>query len=224
MLTMNNKTKLTAGGVLSGVFLLWIVLLKTVNVAPAGDSKTPVGFSALNQAFFDAFHGHNGLYSITEVLGIAAILVALIFAGIGGLQLIKRRSLLKVDREILALGGLYAVLGALYVLFEVVIVNCRPVIMPDATEAEASFPSSHTMLICVIMGSTMMLLGKFIANEGLRKVLQIICAAAIAVTVLGRLFCGVHWLTDIIGGVIISAALLFLFAGVLGIMQEKTEK
>ena len=220
---MKSKTKLMTGGILGGLFVLYIILLKTVDVAPAGSSQTEVGFSHLNQAFFDAFHDHLALYSLTEALGIAAILVALVFAAIGGIQLIRRRSLLKVDRDIYALGGLYVVLGALYVLFEVIVVNCRPIIMPDATEAEASFPSSHTMLICVIMGSTIMVLKQYVKNDGIRKLLQVLCAAALAVTVLGRLFCGVHWLTDIIGGVLISAALLFLFAGVRDLLQEKAK-
>lgn len=220
---MKSKSKIITGGVLCALFVIYIILLKTVNVAPAGDSMTPVGFSGLNQAFFNAFHGNNALYEMTEALGIGAILTALLFAAVGGIQLIKRRSLAKVDKEIFALGGLYVVLGVLYVLFEVVVVNCRPVIMPGSTEVEASFPSSHTMLICVIMGSTFMVLRKYIKDGGLRKVLQAACVAAIVMTVLGRLFCGVHWLTDIIGGVLISTALLFVFAGVLGMISEKTE-
>ena len=218
---MKSKTKILFGGMLGALFAVWILLLKTVDVAPAGDSRTEVGFSGLNQAFFDAFHGHTTLYSLTEVLGIAAILVAGAFALLGLWQTIRRRNPLKADREILALGGLYVVFGVLYVLFEIFVVNCRPVIMPDAAEAEASFPSTHTVLICVIMGSAVMVLPKYIKNASLCRVLQVLCGIAIAVTVLGRLFSGVHWLTDIIGGVLLSGALLFVFSGVLGLLNEK---
>ena len=221
---MKNKSKIITGGVLGVLFIIYIILLKTVDVAPAGDSMTPVGFSGINQAFFNAFHGNDSLYGLTGALGIAAILTALVFAGVGGLQLIKRRSLAKVDKEIFVLGGLYVVLGALYVLFEIVVVNCRPVIMPGEIEAEASFPSSHTMLICVIMGSTFIALRKYVKENGLRKILQFACVLAIVMTVLGRLFCGVHWLTDIIGGVLVSTALLFVFAGAWGMVSSSKEK
>ena len=116
------------------------------------------------------------------------------------------------DREILTLGGLYVVLALVYVFFEKVIINYRPIIMEGETEAEASFPSSHTMLVCVVMGSAIMLLGRYIKDEKIRRVLKIVFYLVIAVTVLGRLFSGVHWLTDILGGVLISICLLSIFA------------
>ena len=84
--------------------------------------------------------------------------------------------------------------------------------MEGETEAEASFPSSHTMLVCVVMGSAIMLLGRYIKDEKIRRVLKIVFYLVIAVTVLGRLFSGVHWLTDILGGVLISICLLSIFA------------
>ena len=153
-------------------------------------------------------------YEITDWLGVAAVLTAFLFALTGMVQLIKRRSLLKVDRAILALGGLYIIVIGLYILFEVLIVNYRPIIMPGGTGPEASFPSSHTMLVCVIMGSAMMLIDRYIAGKTLQSLLRIICAVIIGVTVIGRSIAGVHWFTDILGGILISAALLALFAEV----------
>ena len=151
-------------------------------------------------------------YEITDWLGVAAVLTAFLFALTGMVQLIKRRSLLKVDRAILSLGGLYIIVIGLYVLFEVMIVNYRPIIMPGSTGPEASFPSSHTMLVCVIMGSAMMLIDRYITAKTLRSLLRIICAVIIGVTVIGRSISGVHWFTDILGGILISGALLALFA------------
>jgi undecaprenyl-diphosphatase len=150
-------------------------------------------------------------YDITDWLGIAAILTALVFTVAGLVQLIKRKSLLKVDREILALGGLYIIVIGLYVLFEKVIINYRPIIMPSSTHPEASFPSSHTMLVCIIMGSAAMLLGKYIRNKKLCTAIRVMCLAIIAFTVIGRLIAGVHWFTDILGGILISITLLSFF-------------
>ena len=154
-------------------------------------------------------------YHITDWLGIAAILTAFVFAVTGLVQLIKRRSLLKVDREILSLGGLYIVVIGLYILFENVIINYRPIIMPDNTHPEASFPSSHTMLVCVIMGSAVMLINKYIKNKTLNKTLRAICFAIIGITIIGRLIAGVHWFTDILGGIMISVTLLSLYKEVI---------
>ena len=153
-------------------------------------------------------------YEITDWLGVAAVITAFGFAMAGFVQLIKRRSLLKVDRSILALGGLYIIVIGLYVLFEIAVVNYRPIIMPDSTHPEASFPSSHTMLVYVIMGSAVMLFGRYIRGKVLCRGLQILCAIIIGITVIGRLISGVHWFTDIVGGILISAALLALFSEV----------
>lgn len=154
-------------------------------------------------------------YHITGLLGIAVILTAIVFAATGLVQLIKRRSIFKVDGEILTLGGLYIFVMGLYVLFETVVFNYRPIIMPDNTLPEASFPSSHTMLVCVVMGSAMILMEKYVERELLCRVLRVICAVIICVTVTGRLISGVHWFTDIAGGILISICLLSLFAGII---------
>ena len=219
---MKNKNNLFVSGISGLLVMILIVLVRFVDVRPIGPEGTSIGLSRLN-GFFFRLSGVNILwYHITDWLGVAAILVAFLFAMAGFVQLIKRRSILKVDREILALGGLYIVVIGLYVLFEIVIVNYRPIIMPDGTHPEASFPSSHTMLVCVIMGSAIMLIGKYVKEKRICRVLRGICAAIIGMTVIGRLIAGVHWFTDIVGGVLISIFLLSLFSEVLKRTRRNT--
>ena len=211
---MKHRRLLTSGvGLLLTVIL--IALIRFVDVAPIGAQGTSIGLSHLNQFVFDFFGVNMLWYNITDWLGIAAVLTAFLFAIIGLVQLIKRRSLLKVDREILALGVLYLVVIGLYIIFETVIINYRPIIMPDNTRPEASFPSSHTMLVCVIMGSAVMLINNYIKNKALNRTLRAICFVIIGVTVFGRLIAGVHWFTDILGGITISVTLLSLYKEVI---------
>ena len=195
--------------------VILIALVRLVDVAPIGAQGTSIGLSHLNQFVFDLFGVNMLWYNITDWLGVAAVLTAFVFAVTGLVQLIKRRSLLKVDREILSLGGLYIVVIALYLFFENVIINYRPIIMPDNTSPEASFPSSHTMLVCVIMGSAAMLINRYIRNKPLNRILRAVCYVIIGVTVVGRLIAGVHWFTDILGGILISVTLLSLYEEVI---------
>lgn len=206
------------GGILS-VFL--VALIRYVDVAPIGPENTSVGLSCLNRFVFEQFGVNVIWYHITDWLGILPILLAFIFATVGLVQLIKRKSIADVDKEIVLLGGLYLIVIGLYVLFERVKVNYRPIIMPDGTHPEASFPSSHTMIVCVIMGSAMMIIGKYITKEIPRKIFRVSCAAVIAITVIGRMISGVHWFTDIVGGIFISITLLMLFYGVILRMDKK---
>ena len=217
---MKKKEKLVLTGVSGLAFILLIILIRFVDVSQIGPEETSIGLSGINSAVFQ-FTGVNTLwYEITDWLGIAAILVAFAFAVMGFVQMIKRRSLLKVDGELLTLGGLYVTVIGLYVLFEKVIVNYRPILMPGCEHPEASFPSSHTMIVCVIMGSAMMHLRKYVRNQAVCRTLWVICTAVIGITVIGRLIAGIHWFTDIIGGILISTALLALFSVIAGGKSE----
>ena len=195
--------------------VILIALVRLVDVAPIGADGTSIGLSHLNQFVFDLFGVNMLWYNITDWLGVAAVLTGFVFAVTGLVQLIKRRSLLKGDRDILSIGGLYIVVIGLYLFFENVIINYRPIIMPDNTSPEASFPSSHTMLVCVIMGSAAMLINRYIRNKPLNRILRAVCYVIIGVTVVGRLIAGVHWFTDILGGILISVTLLSLYEEVI---------
>jgi len=211
MLMKRNKKVIIAG--ISGLlFAVLIILVRFVDVQAIGPEGTRIGLSHLNRFVFEMLGVHMLWYEITDWLGIAAIGAALLFAMVGLVQWIMRRSIWNVDRELLVLGGLYLIVIGLYVRFELVIVNYRPILMPGSTHPEASFPSSHTMLVCVIMGSAFLLLGKYVKSDVLCTMLRSICAAIIAITVIGRLFSGMHWLTDILGGILISIMLLNLYA------------
>ncbi len=203
---------------------LLILLIRFVDVAAIGPEGTEIGLSHINQSFHALTGVHLLWYEITDWLGVVAILAALLFAFVGLMQLIRRRGILKVDREILALGVLYVLVFGLYVLFEILIVNYRPIIMPGDHHPEASFPSSHTMLVCVILGSAVLVLPKYVKSATLRRILLGLSALLIAVTVIGRLISGVHWLTDILGGLLISGLLLAVFSAALNQFAEDKEE
>ena len=206
---MKNKGKILMSVICSALTVLLIMLLRLVDVREIGPKGTSIGLSHLNQFFFDLTGVNMGWYDITDWLGLTAVATALIFAVIGLVQLIKRKSFIKVDKEILALGGLYLFVIGIYLLFENMIVNYRPVIMPGSDFPGASFPSSHTMIVCIIMGSAMMVMKKYIKKKALQ------------VTIIGRLISGVHWFTDIIGGILISVSLLTAFSLIINRGEDK---
>lgn len=211
---MKTRTKFILGAVFAVLFAVIIVLVKSVDVSAIGAEGTSVGASAFNKAVHDASGVNMTLYKIAEYLGYAALILCVFFAGIGLWQIIKRRGIFKADKTIYALGGLYIVTIALYALFEKVVVNFRPIIMPGDEHVEASFPSSHTVLAIVVMGSAIILARYYIKNTTLRRALQAVCAAVLILTVLFRLWSGVHWVTDIIGGIFIACSLLSIWAGI----------
>ena len=217
------KKKYTVSVVFAVAFCGLIALVRAYNVAPIGPLGTEIGFYGLNGTVRDAISVNETWYEITEILGYLSIAVAGFFVILGAVQMLKRKSLFKVDKKFYALAGLYAAMAFIYALFEVVVVNYRPVIMEGAEHVEASFPSSHTMLVCVIMGGAFVIIGAYIKNRGLALALKGLAVAVATVTVVGRLLSGVHWFTDILGGVFISFALVILFSAVCDKIDMKKE-
>ena len=206
-----TKMFLVGAGFL-GAFVLWTVLVSLVDIHPIGPNGSKVGFAALN-GFVHGLTGVNLLlYTITDWLGLVPIAVAFGFAVLGLVQWIKRKSLLKVDGSLLVLGGFYVVVMAAYILFEVVVINYRPVLIDGYLEA--SYPSSTTMLVMCVMPTAMLQLRPRIKNDVFRRSVLIAIAAFAAFMVIGRFLSGVHWLTDIIGGALLSSGLVIIYASV----------
>ncbi len=190
-------------------FIIFTILVKVIDVQALGAQGSLIGFASLNLSVNQLLGTNHFCYLITQLFGIIAIMAAALFAVMGFVQLIKRRSLLKVDHEILMAGIVYAVVIILYVLFEKLAINYRPLVLEDGLEA--SYPSTHTMLILTILGTALPLAGKYISNPKAALAVKLICIIIMWLTVVCRLLSGVHWFTDIVGGVLISLCLISLF-------------
>ena len=111
-----GKKEITAGAVLLLGFILWTVLIRKVDVQPAGVNGTDIGFATVNVWFHRLTGVHLWLYTITDWLGLVPILICLCFGVLGAVQLFQRRSLRKVDPDLILL-GLYYILVILAYLF-----------------------------------------------------------------------------------------------------------
>ena len=213
--TMKSQVIRTA--ILFLMFVLFTILVARFDVRPVGPEGSEVGFASVNHFVFQRIGVHLVWYKITDWLGIAAVLCALGFALLGLYQLLMRKSIRKVDSRILVLGGFYALVIACYLFFETVVINCRPVIL--GTEPEASYPSSHTMLVVCIMATAAIQVRALCPNKkGLCRAADFLAVSLSTITVIGRLLSGVHWLTDIAGALLLSAALVELYRTVLNLL------
>ena len=207
-----RKKMFFMGAAFLGAFVLWTVLVSYVDVRAIGQNASSVGFATLNGYVHNLTGVNMFLYTITDWLGLVPIGVAFGFAVLGLVQWVGRKSLFKVDRSILALGGFYIIVLAMYIFFEIVVINYRPVLIDGYLEA--SYPSSTTMLVMCVMPTAMMQLHARIKSDVFRRCVLISIAAFTAFMVIGRLASGVHWLTDIIGGALVSAGLVITYASV----------
>ena len=196
-------------------FLLWTVAIQFVDVETIGPQESSVGFATINQLVHNLTGVHMSLYTITDWLGLVPLGFVMGFALLGLIQWVKRKHLLKVDYSILVLGGFYIVVMAAYVLFEVLVINYRPVLINGYLEA--SYPSSTTVLVMCVMPTAIMQFNARIKNDVPKRCLAYTITAFIVFMVIGRLISGVHWFTDIIGGALLSAGLVLMYRSVSGL-------
>ena len=193
-------------------FVLWTVAISFVDVRAIGPQGSSVGFAGINGYVHNLTGVHFSLYNITDWLGLVPLFVCMGFGILGLVQWIKRKSICKVDHDILVLGGFYIVTIAAYLFFESVVINYRPVLINGYLEA--SYPSSTTLLVMCVMPTAVMQFNSRIRNKLLRNIVAATLVAFIAFMVIGRLLSGVHWLTDIVGGVLLSAGLVMMYYAV----------
>ena len=206
---MKEKRNLLAGVGLIGAFALWTVLIQYVDVQAVGQNGTKIGFADFNVWFHRLTGVHMTIYTITDWLGLAPIFICLCFGALGFVQLVKRRSLLKVDPDILILGAYYVLVIACYLIFEMIPVNYRPVLIEG--RLEASYPSSTTLLVLSVMPTLWFQANRRVSNAMIRKAVAVFVVTFSVFMVIGRLVSGVHWATDIIGSVLLSAGLYMLY-------------
>lgn len=205
----NGKKKLLIGSAFIIMFIIWTLLIQVVDKQPLGQNGTDIGFATINCWFHELTGANMTLYNITDWLGLVPLCVCLIFACIGLKQLVERKSLFKVDPDIIILGVYYVVVIMCYIIFEMVPINYRPILIEGVMEA--SYPSSTTLLVITVMPTLIEQVNRRVQNEMIRRIVGIISMAFSLFMVLGRLISGVHWFTDIVGSVFLSIGLFCVY-------------
>lgn len=204
-----KKRRLWIGLGLIAAFALWTLAVTWVDVQTIGPQESCIGLATLNRFVHSMTGVHMGLYVITDWLGLVPVGTVLGFTVLGFVQWVKRGHIQKVDTDLIVLGAFYVVVMAAYLLFEVWVVNYRPVLIHGTLEA--SYPSSTTLLVMTVMPTAMLQLHRRIQHKRVRQVIVVAMALFVLFMVVGRLLAGVHWMSDIIGGALLSGGLVLLY-------------
>ncbi len=213
------KKKINLYMILGLSFLvLFLILFALLNVDKAKVGISEVGLSSINKLVDYKYNG--GWQIVADVflyLGLAAVAV---LAGIGAYQLFKRKSLFKVDRFISIFGIFFIIAAILWIMFDkVLIVNYRPIYYNG--ELESSFPSTHTFVVTFIFLSLHGMVS--ILTSDYRYKVGSLCIAVLAITLvsLSRVLAGMHYLTDVCGGLLLGLSLYFTCFGIIKANKEE---
>ena len=203
-------------------FVLWTLAVLTVDVKPAGLKGTDIGFASLNCSFHQLTGVHMTLYTVTDWLSLIPAGICIMFCIIGIMQWVKRRSITRVDLDIIILGIYYSAVISGYLLFETLPVNYRPVLINGIMEA--SYPSSTTLLVLSVMSACIFQINRRVQSRPARTTLSTLCVIFSILMVAGRLLSGVHWLTDIAGAVLLSSGIFLIYKGSVLMSDRKTRR
>lgn len=203
-------------------FVIWTILIRTLDVQPIGVRGTNIGSATINGWFHSLTGVNMTLYTVTDWLGLVPIFICMIFGFLGFVQLIKRKNLLKVDFDIIILGVYYVIVILCYLIFEMHPINYRPILINGFMEA--SYPSSTTLLVLCVIPTLVFQVNQRLKSITLKRFITIFTVAFSVFMVMGRLISGVHWLTDIIGSCLLSAGLFYAYKGIVLWNSTKNSK
>lgn len=193
-----------------GVFLFLLLLLFTVD--KKANAEGTIGLYGLNKVFLVPQYKESwdGFSDVILYISLG-FLVGL--AGYGIYQLGSKRSLFKVDKDILFVGCGVLMMIIFWIFFDkICIVNYRPTLVGQ--EAQASFPSTHVLLTTFILLSS----GYCITKRNSKKLLYTILgyvgfSSLIVLCAIGRILSSMHWMTDVLGGLLLGVGLFSLVVG-----------
>lgn len=216
---MNKKNRTSKLFILLAVIsIFYTILIKFIDVKPIGPENSQVGFSTLNNFVFNLTGKIDFWTYISDILVALSVLIAIFFAGLGIYELVKRRKIKLVDKELIWLGIFYCLIAIIYIIFNKIVINYRPILTDGILEP--SFPSSHTLIATFICGSAI-LVNKRLFKDKKIKYINMAITIIMILTPITRLVSGVHWTTDIIGGVLYKGTLLALFKMCLNKIRKK---
>ena len=203
-----SKIKLFKLVMLFVIFWIYTFLCLKVDYKAIGPNGSSVGFSKINLYIHNLVGVNMIFYYISDWMGFIPILFAFGFAVYGFIKMISK-GLKMVNPIILFLGGLYILIIIIYILFEIYVINYRPILINGYLEA--SYPSSHIFITILVMYTSTMVFKKICKNSTINNIVKVFCYLVIIVTIIFRFISGVHWLTDIIGGILLSICYIYLY-------------
>ncbi len=209
LIFMSKKQSFILPLVLFILFIGFTISVMYYDVKPIGPENSCVGYASLNQEFHELTGVHLELYRLTDLISIIPFMCIAVFAVHGLIQWIQRKNMFKVNPEILIMGALCFLVLAIYAFFQFVIVAYRPEIVEEGLEA--SYPSSTTVLCLFTFLSSIIGFHYLLESKVWKVTLYIILAGLCTFMVVARIISGVHWLTDLIGGMLLSLALVSFY-------------
>ena len=109
-------------------------------------------------------------------------------------------------------------------ILKIIVARPRPNVLRLSSESGYSFPSGHTMIATAFYGFLIYLIYKKISNKFIKYILITLISLLVICIGISRIYLGVHYTTDVIGGIIIGIIYLSFFIKYLYKKAVKSKK
>ncbi|MCR5647873.1 MAG: phosphatase PAP2 family protein [Acholeplasmatales bacterium] len=199
------------------VLFIILMLLLNVDKAVIAESNEAVGLSHINNIVKYSYK--ENVDFMTDLLFYITFTVVIFEACLGVYQLVKRKSLFKVDIEILVFGTSLVLMVIFWLLFDYVVkINIRP-----THEAEGSFPSTHVFMTTFLALASHGFICYAYENKIAKYGSLLLAVSMIALVLFGRVASGMHYITDVTGGLFLGLAFYFCTFGIIKVFKAKEE-
>ncbi|MFS9042141.1 phosphatase PAP2 family protein [Streptococcus cristatus] len=110
--------------------------------------------------------------------------------------------------EAALLAGNLVLHGILIKLIKLVYQRSRPSISHLVEEGGYSFPSGHAMATAIVVGTLIIIVQQRMQNQQIKRLVQGLLLLFILTIMASRVYLGVHYPTDVIGGALMGFAIL----------------
>jgi len=216
-----NKKYFIMSAVLLVLFVIFVILAKTVDVAAVGPMGSEIGFASINKSAADAIGYNESIYNVSKSLSYFGIAVMVVFGLFGAMQLYYKKGPKNVDKDLYALYGLYVLGLIVYIVLEKVVINSSPVF---SNGLKVSYSSFYIILAVAFMGAAIVEFNARLKAKKVKIIVLTLCILDGIGLLVTRLVSGVHWVTDVIGTLLISVACFLLFLGVFNVIVQNKKK
>lgn len=186
------------------LFLVLTVSLLLVDVQSAGAQT--VGWASLNFWWHDLISVQHGWHIVSNIVATVTLLALCAMVVWQFIIMLRGKSFRAFLKQWLAFDITVILLVLCYVLFQIVVVNYRPIMIDGM--AEVSYPSSHILLFATLLPLIVCECWHNVPSKVWRRVIAVSALVLMVVGIVARALCGYHWLTDSVGALLLSAALV----------------
>ena len=168
----------------------------------------------------------NTWIKITDIILYASIAIVGLFAVLGLAQWISRKSIKKVDKQILWMVLPLALVVIVYLVCDKILTPDRFSFMPTRPDGsgEPSFPSTHVLVVTTVFFCISAALPKYIKSKVALFLIDIVMFALASLVATGRIMSDKHSYIDVAGSVVFALIFYGIYNAIIHRKKAKKEE